>query len=679
MKQIRVDEHIAVRLAEDGFVTVPLLDPDEVAQLLDEVTELDRIGSASAQDYGGASFAHPDPAFRRRAMSAVEAILSPRIARLFEGHAILLAGCLVKRPGSPGLDVHQDWTMSADPQARLFNIWCALVDIDEANGALALVPGSHCVAELISGPGIGGYWNGQEETLKERSVVLRPRAGEAVIFDNRVLHWSLENHTAATRPIATMTCMPEGTIPALYRAGELGEAQYEVIDMSSDGYLDHGADGCRAGAPERRRIGAVTKLNGALEWSEIEARTGGSPEAGPRLVVSNLSKKYCHETRRTLRYGVADILSELVPGVSRAALRPGEFLAIDDVEFSLDPGEALAVIGHNGAGKSTLLKIIYGLLKPDAGEVRLRGSVGAMIELGTGLNPVLTGRENVMLGAALAGLNDSDTRKLLDDVVGFSELDGAIDAPFQAYSSGMKARLAYALATHLKPDILLVDEVLAVGDIHFQRKCVNHMRSYLAAGGSLLFVSHNTYQVQSVCNRGLLLDHGRVAFQGSAVEALNRMFESRLQATPAPPSQRGDESVVIEELRVDPLDGDRIETGRPARVTLTYSARERADVLWGFSMWTGDSWVCVTGSHDMRPRMIEAGRGDLSCVIPRLPLVPGRYRIRASIVDRDSFHPLALYGAESGGSVVDVRGAADLLVNVQIQMDQLVTIDVDWG
>ena len=254
-----------------------------------------------------------------------------------------------------------------------------------------------------------------------------------------------------------------------------------------------------------------------------EGGASGSAADPLRLSVRNLSKRYCQDTRRALRYALADIAREVLPVRDRGELRANEFFALEDVSLNLRAGEAVAILGENGSGKSTLLKIVCGLLKPNAGEVRRIGSVGAILELGTGLNPGLTGRENVELGATLGGVPQAEVGRLLDDVIEFAELDDAIDAPFQNYSTGMKARLAYALATRLKPDLLLVDEALAVGDMHFQRKCIAHMRDYVEKGGALLLVSHNTYQIQAVCNRGLLLERGRIVHAGTAVEVLGEI------------------------------------------------------------------------------------------------------------------------------------------------------------
>lgn len=396
------------------------------------------------------------------------------------------------------------------------------------------------------------------------------------------------------------------------------------------------------------------------------------------LSVSGLSKKYARQLRLALWYGVRDIARELLPGKGEVGLRRGEFWALDDVSFELARGEALAIVGDNGAGKSTLLKVLFGLLKPDRGEVRLRGRAEALIELGAGLNPLLTGRENIRVGAALHGLDRRATDALLDEVIDFAELGTSIDAPLQSYSSGMKARLSYAVAAHLRPDVLLVDEVLAVGDHAFQRKCARHMHAYLNGGGSLLLVSHNAYQVQAICKRGILLEGGRVQYRGTAVETLQEMFARRTSGdAPRPAPAQGSGPVVIEELFAEPLEGDVIRSGEPVRITLRYRADQRVDAYWGFTIWTADQWICVAGEHDTAHRTLE-GEGELTCLIPRLPLVGGRYAIRGGIMDHSTRQVLALIGHTDAPAVLDVRSSPTLLANEQMGNHQLVTMDVQW-
>jgi lipopolysaccharide transport system ATP-binding protein len=397
------------------------------------------------------------------------------------------------------------------------------------------------------------------------------------------------------------------------------------------------------------------------------------------LSVDGVSKKFCHQLRRALAYGLRDIAGELIPGGhARGHLRPDEFWVLRDVSFELKAGESLAVVGRNGAGKSTLLKILAGLLKPDAGQARVAGRTEALIELGTGFNPLLTGRENIAIGAALHGLDGAGTRRLTDEVIDFSELEPFIDSPLQSYSSGMKARLAYALSAHLEPDLLLVDEVLAVGDVSFQRKSVNHMRRYLDRGGSLLLVSHNAYQIQAVCKRGIVLDQGKLAFAGTAVEALNHLFESVPAQALAHHRSTTASTLRIESVTAHAAGSDTLRTGEPMGITLDYCADEDVEASWGFGVWTSDQWVCITGAYEEGRRLLPKGRGQLSCTIPSLPLLPGRYIVRAVVVDPETRYPHALFGWNDAGLPIHVSALPSPILNGQAQINQLMTVDVDW-
>ena len=410
---------------------------------------------------------------------------------------------------------------------------------------------------------------------------------------------------------------------------------------------------------------------------------------GPVISASHLSKKFCRELRRSLLYGAGDIAREVLGrpgggGGGSGRLRPAEFWALRDVSFEVGRGESLAVIGANGAGKSTLLKVLYGLIKPDGGSVRVAGRVGALIELGAGFNPVLTGRENVYVNAAVLGFSRRQVAGMLDEIVDFAGLREFIDTPVQYYSSGMQARLSYAVAARLNPDVLLVDEVLAVGDLAYQRKCFAHMLGYLDSGGSLVFVSHNPYQIQSVCRRGVVLERGRLTFAGTAVEALNHYFESRQQdgdAAARGPSAAGpdeDRPVVIDGVSAEGAGGGDARTGEEMLLTLRYRSLKGVEVLWGFSVFTGDQWVCVTGAFDMRPRPLAGGAGELRCRVPRLPLVAGSYLLRATIHDPATLQPLAMLGWQDAPQPFNVRARPTELNNAMTSVKQLVTLDVEW-
>jgi lipopolysaccharide transport system ATP-binding protein len=383
---------------------------------------------------------------------------------------------------------------------------------------------------------------------------------------------------------------------------------------------------------------------------------------------------------------VRDIARELLfRGDTRAParLRPREFWALDDVSFTVRRGESLAVIGANGAGKSTLLKVLYGLVKPDGGQARIAGRVGALIELGTGFDATLSGRENVHVNAALHGFTRRQTDALMDEIADFSGLEEMMDVPLQFYSSGMQARLSYAVAAHLRPDVLLVDEVLAVGDLAYQRKCINHMQSYLDGGGALVFVSHSPYQVQAICQQGIVLDRGRLTFSGSAVDALGAYLDAQQESTAKEVGTRAqrldaEHPLAVESISMESASGGELRTGEAACLTIRCNALESMEVLWGFTLWTADRWVCITGNNTSEPRRLPAGRSELRCVVPRLTLATGRYLLRGSIRDAVHNFPLATYGWEDTPQAIRVVTPTSRQAVVEMATTQLTTIDVEW-
>ena len=327
------------------------------------------------------------------------------------------------------------------------------------------------------------------------------------------------------------------------------------------------------------------------------------------LRATHLSKRFSHDLTRSLRYALGDIARELRRrDPSSLPLRPGEFLALDDVSFDVHRGEALAVVGANGAGKSTLLKVLYDLIKPDTGTAWSRGSIGALIELGTGFEPVLSGRENIGVAAALIGLHGHEVADLVERVADFAQIGDALDAPVRYYSSGMAARLSFAVAAMLEPSVLLVDEVLAVGDLAFQRKCLLHMRQFLDHGGALVFVSHNPHQMQAICSRALLLEGGTVVAEGEVATVLGRHFDaqaSSADATDEGPSSTSDAAIV--DLVARAPGGGAVRAGEEVELTVRCRLRTQTTVLWAFNIWSGDGWVCITGDVDMTPRTIGPG------------------------------------------------------------------------
>ena len=233
--------------------------------------------------------------------------------------------------------------------------------------------------------------------------------------------------------------------------------------------------------------------------------------------VDNVSKKFCRDLKKSLWYGVNDIAGEVFcRNGKRLDLRKEEFWALKDVSFELRRGECLGLIGPNGAGKSTLLRLLNGLINPDNGEISVRGRVGALIALGAGFNPILTGRENIYVNGAVLGLTKREIDKKLDEIIDFAEIGDFIDAPVQSYSSGMQVRLGFAIAVQMEPDVLFIDEVLAVGDVGFRGKCYNAIYD-MNKDAAVIFVSHTMQHISRLCTHLMVLDHGKEYFYSNNV------------------------------------------------------------------------------------------------------------------------------------------------------------------
>jgi lipopolysaccharide transport system ATP-binding protein len=241
------------------------------------------------------------------------------------------------------------------------------------------------------------------------------------------------------------------------------------------------------------------------------------------LSVKGVSKKFCRSLKRSLFYGIQDIASELVGMREKCeTLRNEEFWALKDVSFQLRRGEALGFVGKNGSGKTTLLRIIAGLIKPDTGCVQGKGRIAPLIALGAGFNPILTGRENIYTNMSILGLSKKEIDQRFDAVVDFAEIGDAIDAPVKTYSSGMAARLGFASAIHTQPDILLLDEVLAVGDIKFKTKCYGKLHELRQKGTSFVMVSHSSHSMTSICDSAIYLQNGKKVLSGNPILVMNK-------------------------------------------------------------------------------------------------------------------------------------------------------------
>ena len=289
------------------------------------------------------------------------------------------------------------------------------------------------------------------------------------------------------------------------------------------------------------------------------------------LRVDGVYKKF----RRGELYGsLRDLVPAMVGRVVRGKkpddqLDQRDFWALQNVSFDVKRGEAFAIIGGNGAGKSTLLKLLTGIMRPTQGAIRVAGRVSALIEVSAGFHPDLTGRENVYLNGAILGMRREEIRQRFDAIVAFSGLEEFIDTPVKRYSSGMFARLGFSVAAHVDPDVLLVDEVLSVGDYMFQRKCVERMNAVIAAGSTVIFVSHNLRAVANLCQRSLLLERGKVQMIGPTEEVIHTYYERGQQARPI----EADRGVAITEVVAHDETGRRVEIDSDSKLCITARAR----------------------------------------------------------------------------------------------------------
>ncbi len=334
----------------------------------------------------------------------------------------------------------------------------------------------------------------------------------------------------------------------------------------------------------------------------------------------------------------------------RAQVEP--FYALQDVSFQVHEREILGIIGDNGSGKSTLLKIVAGITEPTSGTATIRGTVASLLEVGVGFHPELTGRENIYLSAALIGIPEETLEARIPDIIEFSGIGDFIDTPVKHYSSGMYLRLGFAIGAYVDPDLLLVDEILAVGDQTFQRKCANHLRRIAQSGKTVLLVSHDLDVLLSLCTRALVLDRGRIIGEGHPYEMIGlyrqHLFEmSRERGVPPPPdvsltNRFGDMRALLTDIKMyDGAGNERyvFETGEPVRVDISYQAPPGyKDPVFGISINDDDGTpIFTTGTHiqcdDLPPLR---GKGICRFYFERLNVLEGYYSLSVALTQREA-------------------------------------------
>ncbi len=362
---------------------------------------------------------------------------------------------------------------------------------------------------------------------------------------------------------------------------------------------------------------------------------------GAIVVVEQVSKKYCRQLKQALRYGVRDLmeLARFSRGAGRASLRTGEFYAVHDATFVVEPGECVALLGPNGAGKSTMLKMLNGLLRPDAGRIRLRGRVGALIELGAGFNPVLSGRENVMINGAVLGLSQREIARRFEEIVEFAGLGGVIETPVQTYSSGMRVRLGFAVAAHLRPDLLLVDEVLAVGDVGFRLKCLERLRQLAQDGVAILLVTHAVNMLTRLSQRAIVFGQGQIEFDGDlgrGIAVYEKLVDAKRNAVDENAAGLPDGPRIELCVCVDPAGEpiDELQCGEPLRLRIgVHSSRQVPQVRCVVTINAPDAGViaALASQEAGLTWSLQPGSNVCQVEVPELPLTIGSYYATVSL------------------------------------------------
>jgi lipopolysaccharide transport system ATP-binding protein len=376
----------------------------------------------------------------------------------------------------------------------------------------------------------------------------------------------------------------------------------------------------------------------------------------PAISIEDLGKQYRIGLKKaaysTLRESIVGALASPVrrfrelSGHSANPTGADTFWALRHVSFDVQPGEVVGIVGRNGAGKSTLLKMLSRITDPTEGMIRLRGRVGSLLEVGTGFHPELTGRENIYLNASILGMRKTEIDRKFDEIVEFSGISRFLDTQVKHYSSGMQVRLGFAVAAHLDPEILIVDEVLAVGDAEFQRRCMGKMQQIASdEGRTILFVSHNMGAIRSLCTRGIYLDQGQLVRTGPinelVEEYLGKLVGMAQQALANRTDRSGLGKIRLRDFYLATPDGkpvDSVFTGSPYWLTFTYeSNKPLRNPVFQCAVYTqsGDVLSHFSSDSAAQPVTVLPASGSVRCYVERLPLAPGAYRINTAIYDAE--------------------------------------------
>ena len=361
--------------------------------------------------------------------------------------------------------------------------------------------------------------------------------------------------------------------------------------------------------------------------------------------VAHASKKFCKSLKKSMRYGLNDLARDVVGlNTNSGSLRPEEFWGVQDIDFELRRGECLGIIGQNGSGKSTLLKMLNGIILPDKGQIGINGKIGALLEVGAGFHPMLTGRENVYINGSILGFKKKEIDEKFDDIVAFAELEHFIDTPVKNYSSGMYVRLGFAIAAQMKPDILLIDEVLAVGDVGFRAKCYSVISEFLK-NTAVVFVSHSMPEIARLCNRIMVLKSGICQYLGSDVsKGIDQYYlthdKPRGVVYASPTAEL--KAVQIDTAEESPIPSIPFNGDLSIKIEAYVDPAVRAPIFHVAVLNQSLHNVCHCSSKlDDQKARSDDGHYNLKLTIPQLNLKPGRYYLDFAINENNNVKIIA--------------------------------------
>ncbi|AFZ59056.1 ATP-binding cassette domain-containing protein [Anabaena cylindrica FACHB-243] len=420
------------------------------------------------------------------------------------------------------------------------------------------------------------------------------------------------------------------------------------------------------------------------------------------LETKHLSKRFCRDPTLSLNYTIKDIFWEFRrKPEGENCLRPGEFWSIYDVNLQLRAGEVLGLIGHNGAGKSTLVNLITGILRPTLGQVIWHTNRVIMIDGQAGLNSFQTGRENIYNLLSMYGVSENLIKNKINDIIDYSGIQNFIDAPVGTYSTGMRLRLGFSIYTQLQPDVFIIDEALGGGDIRFQQRFQNYLRDYIKNGGAILLVSHEMYQIQSLCQRVIIFEQGQVYDSGEPDQIIytytelmqakeNDSHPVSLNIESEKVTQQIDEDLLpgekfglveIEQVEITAVDGKEITPGSKVQFQMICNSQVHSyPVMIHFSLGQDELFpmAMMNGKFGEECYQLKKGQNKFYCVVDKIPLLPGKYQLKVAIVENGTYDILGMKGYQEKPFYFEVKGFNNLEINFARSYKYLFHIPTEW-